>query len=362
MSSRSTPETTGARTIHDIELPLRVVIGVNALNSMPEILRMLGLQSGKVAVMTGPNVFKLYGEVIEAVLRRGGYEPLFYIVSDASLATAEKLVGEVLIDKPAAVVGFGGGKSIDVAKYVSGKVGVHMISVPTSPSHDGIASPFVSLKGMDRPYSMKAVTPRAIVADIKIVAEAPLRLIRAGAGDIVGKLTAVRDWELAHRIKGEYYGEYAARLARLSAKHVIENASSIGKGSPEGVRILVEALVSSGVAMCIAGSTRPASGSEHLFSHALDIVAPGKALHGEQVALGTIMMMYLHGGNWRRVKRALRELGLPTRASELGLSEDEILRALLLAPKLRPERYTILGESGLTENAARELIRRTGIV
>ncbi|HIQ10558.1 MAG TPA: iron-containing alcohol dehydrogenase, partial [Pyrodictium sp.] len=211
-------------------------------------------------------------------------------------------------------------------------------------------------------HSIKARTPIAIIADIKIIAKAPHRLLVAGAGDLIAKLTAVRDWRLAHRLKGEYYGEYAASLALLSAKHVIKYASIIRHGGEEAARIVVEGLISSGVAMCIAGSTRPASGSEHLFSHALDLLAPKPALHGEQVALGTIMMMYLHGGNWRAVRATMKRLGLPVTAKELGIEDSIIIKALTIAHKIRPERYTILGETGLTWEAAEKLARVTKVI
>ena len=126
--------------------------------------------------------------------------------------------------------------------------------------------------------------------------------------------------------------------------------------------MVVEALISCGYAMCIAGSSRPCSGSEHLFSHALDMVASKPALHGEQVGVGTIMMMYLHGGDWKRVKEALQALGAPTTAKELGVSDDAVIEALTIAHKIRPDRYTILGDKGLTREAAERLAVNTGVI
>ena len=128
------------------------------------------------------------------------------------------------------------------------------------------------------------------------------------------------------------------------------------------MRILVEALISSSVAMCIAGSTRPASGSEHLFSHALDMVAPKPALHGEQVGVGAIMMSYLHGRNWRAIRDVLRRAGAPTNARELGIEDKYIVEALTIAHKIRPERYTILGDRGLSWEAAERLVRVTEVI
>ncbi len=346
--------------LHHIMLPQHVIVGNGAIKSLSSVVTDVK-EHPTVAIIAGPNVWKKYSDAfLESLGRVREYS--VFTARTPSRDFAEKLAAEVAEYRPDVVIGFGGGKSIDLAKYVAYKTGKVMISVPTSPSHDGIVSPFVSLKGLNRPYSIRVRTPYAIIADIDIIADAPKRLVRAGAGDLIAKLTAVRDWKLAHRLKGEYYGEYAAKLALLSARHIIEYAGEIGRGSKEAIRILVEGLVSSGVAMCIAGSTRPASGSEHLFSHALDVLYPGRALHGEQVALGTIMMMYLHGGDWRRVKSTVEKIGIPVRAKDYGIPDHIIIEALTIAHKIRPERYTILGETGLTRKAAEQLARITGVI
>ncbi len=347
--------------LHEIDLPQFIVIGDSVLGEVARILMRLGASS-PIAVISGPNVWPRYGSIMQESLEENDIEMHLFTAREASIDYAENLFQEVRDLAPHAVIGFGGGKSIDLAKYVAHKLGRPMLSVPTSASHDGIASPFTSLKGVNKPFSFRTVTPTAIIADISIISKAPIRLLRAGSGDLIAKLTAVRDWKLAHKLKGEYYGEYAAKLALLSARHVINYAPLIRIGNHEAVRIVVEGLISSGVAMCIAGSTRPASGSEHLFAHAVEIISPGKALHGELVGLGTIMMMYLHGGRWKKIRTTLRKIGLPTTADEIGLSREEVIEALLLAHKIRPERYTILGETGLTREAAERLAIVTGIL
>ncbi len=182
---------------------------------------------------------------------------------------------------------------------------------------------------------------------------------------MISNLTAVKDWRLAHRIKGgEYYSEYAASLSLMSAKMVIKNADIIRLGNEESVRKVVKGLISSGVAMSIAGSSRPASGAEHLFSHALDAIAPPKpALHGEQVGVGTIIMAYLHGLKWERIRETLKRVGgAPTNAYELGIEPDIIVEALTIAHTIRPERYTILGRDGLTREAAENAAKITGVI
>jgi glycerol-1-phosphate dehydrogenase [NAD(P)+] len=202
----------------------------------------------------------------------------------------------------------------------------------------------------------------AIVADTSIIIQSDYRFTASGCGDVVAKFTAVRDWELAHKVKNEYYGEYAASLALMSATLVMKNADAIKPGIEEGLRVVLEALISCGVAMSIAGSSRPCSGSEHLFSHALDLVAPNTAMHGEQCGVGTIMMAYLYEADWKGIKATLQKTGAPTTAEELGVEPESVVEALVRAGTIRPERYTILEEKRLNHNSAEKLAKATGVI
>ncbi len=347
--------------VHYIELPKKVIVGRGVLKLLKDVIKELaGVE--KVLVVTGPKVGGLVGTEVESDLSSAGFQVEVVKVRDSRIDTALEVLDFAKGFKPGILVGLGGGKSIDIAKYVASELKVDFVSVPTAASHDGVASPFVSLRGAGRVTSVKARPPLAIVADVEVISKAPRRLLLAGAGDLIGKFTAVLDWRLAHRLKGEYYGEYAASLSLLSAKHVLNFTNIISSGGLEAVRIVMEGLISASTAMCIARSTRPASGSEHLFSHALDLVANYPALHGEQVAVGTVMMAYLHGRKWWRIKSKLSKLGLPTTAKELGVRDVDVIKALTIAHKIRPERYTILGESGLTWEAAEKLARETGVI
>ena len=178
----------------------------------------------------------------------------------------------------------------------------------------------------------------------------------------MAKITAVSDWKLSRDETGEYYGDYASSLARLSAEIVLSKSELIGKGSRESVRTVVEALISAGVAAGIAGSSRPCSGSEHLFSHALEAIAPSVGLHGEKCGLGTIMMMNLHGLDWRKARQALVNMRSPTAAKEIGLSSKQVVEALVNSSRMRPERYTILHKLKLDADAALKIAKETHVV
>jgi len=142
---------------------------------------------------------------------------------------------------------------------------------------------------------------------------------------------------------------------------LVEEAPELVAGnSEEGVRLVVKALISSGVAMSIAGSSRPASGGEHKFSHWLDANAGSPALHGEQCGVGSIVTMQLHGGDWECIRDILAAAGAPTTAEQLGLDDALVLEALREAHTIRPQRYTILDRDPpeTIERAARE----TGVI
>lgn len=352
----------GLDAAHVIDMPKKVVVGGGVLSKAGHYFLEVYGPGKKILVVTGSRVYRLVYPRLKASLEEAGFRVEYVIVADASVDTAERVASIAREDESVAIVGLGGGRSIDIAKYAAMAAGKSFASLPTVASHDGITSPFASLKGFGKPISRRAKPPDIILIDVDVVASAPRRYNMAGFGDLIGKFTSVRDWKLAHKLKGEYYGEYAASLALLSAKHVSMYYREIALGTREGLRVLLEALVSSGVAMGIAGSTRPASGSEHLFAHALTMISNKPLLHGEVVGVGTIMMAYLHEMKWQRIRALLKAVGLPTSAEELGVTDDEIIEALVLAAKIRPERYTILGERGLTREAAELLARKTRVI
>ena len=341
---------------HLMELPTKVLIGDGVISKLGEFLKDSAGRR-KVVISSGSNVTSKVRRAVDSAL---GKEPAWVEVKAADMGNVEAVMAAA--SGSGCIVGVGGGKSVDVGKLAAFKLHLPFYSVPTSASHDGIASPFASLKGMDRPYSIMAKPPVGILADIDVIADAPRRLLASGCGDLVSKLTAVKDWQLAHRVTGEYYGSYSASLALMSAEVVIERSKTIGKFGKDAVRDLVEALISAGVAAGIAGSSRPCSGSEHLFSHYLDMVAPEAGLHGEKCGIGTIMMAKLHGAEWRKVRSALNHVGAPVRASQIGVDESKVIESLVKASSIRPDRYTILSRKRLTQKSAASLATSTGVI
>ena len=344
-----------------MQLPREVIVGNETLELVWDTCKKLGFSESALAV-TGPRTRSIAGQKIIDLLDDARMNVDQIIVNSSTIKDVESVEERIRELKPQVVLGVGGGTKIDVAKLSSAHQNIPFISIPTAASHDGIASPFVSVKGLNKPYSEVAQAPMAIIADTSIITQAPHRFTASGCGDAISKFTAVRDWKLANSVKNEYYGEYAASLALMSAKLVAKNAGIMERRIEEGVRVLLEALISCGVAMSIAGSSRPCSGSEHLFSHALDVIASKPGLHGEQCGVGTIMMAYLYKMNWKRIKETLRKVGAPITAAELGIEPKYIVQALVRARAIRPERYTILEEKRLDYDSAEKIAKATGVI
>jgi len=343
-----------------MEFPRAVVVGKGVIKDLGMFLSRLKMPK-RVLIISDELIKKMYGEKVENALSSEKIEYFWKIVKIADFATVKEVEKKIIELDVDLVIGMGGGTCIDIAKLSAQSYKKSFISVPTNAAHDGIASPFASIKDSGKPYSIVSSAPLGVLADIDIISSAPERYVKSGCGDLLAKLTAVKDWQLGRDEKGEYYGEYAANLALLSAQVILKNSEQIGKNVVKSVRDVVEALISAGVAAGIAGSSRPCSGSEHLFSHALDVIAPNKGLHGEKCGIGTIIISKLYNMNWQEIKEALTRIGAPTKLSSIGVTKEEAVEALLLAPNLR-ERYTILHKNRLSKSEAKDLLDITGVV
>lgn len=254
-----------------------------------------------------------------------------------------------------AVVGLGGGKIIDVAKYAAARVGLPMVAVATNLSHDGLCSPVSTLDNDNGRGSYGVPTPIAMVIDLDVVREAPARFVRSGIGDAISNISAIADWELSHKVTGEAVDGLAAAMARTAGEAVLRHPGTIG--DDEFLTVLAEGLVLSGIAMSISGDTRPSSGACHEISHAFDLLFPKRAAsHGEQCGLGAAFAMHLRGAFEQSglFAEVLRRHGLPVLPAEIGFSVDEFVQAVEYAPQTRPGRFTILEHLNLSADQIKD--------
>ena len=266
------------------------------------------------------------------------------IEATVSLAVAEasfEAATECLAGMPAnveAIVGMGGGRALDVAKYVAFLANVPFFAVPTSLSNDGFCSPQSSFTVRSKRRSLHARLPHGVIVDTQVCLQAPRELWLSGVGDLVSKITAVQDWKLAFHARGEPVNDLAALLSDSTVYQFMAQPDH----NPHGVRMLGTALMLNGIAMEIAGSSRPASGSEHLISHALDRIARQPRL---------VAIVQQHEAD--RILRLLDQVGFWQYVHENPFDRDEWLQAIELAAQLRPERYTIVSRSDVQQQLRR---------
>ncbi|MFE7133582.1 iron-containing alcohol dehydrogenase family protein [Streptomyces sp. NPDC057638] len=279
----------------------------------------------------------------------------WYPVDDGTLDSAVRLADAIRGKHYDAVVGLGGGKIIDVAKYASARVGLPMVAVATNLAHDGLCSPVATLDNDNGRGSYGVPTPIAVVIDLGVVRDAPLRYVRSGIGDAISNISCVADWELSHRVTGESIDGLAAAMARQAGEAVLRHPGTLGDDA--FLTVLAEGLVLTGIAMSVAGDSRPASGACHEINHAFDLLYPGRsALHGEQVGLGAAFAMHLRGEREQAglFSETLRRHGLPVLPEEIGFSVAEFIAAVEYAPQTRPGRFTILEHLDLTTDQIRD--------
>lgn len=337
-----------------LNAPLWIDVRRGAVERLGDLLadhRISG--GGHVAVAVGPGL----GErIARLVMPKLGNAALF-TVPGCTLDAAVDLAKEVRAGSYDAVVGIGGGKTIDVAKYAASMAGIPMVSVATNLSHDGICSPVSSLEHDSGKGSFGVSMPLAVVVDLDYVRDAPAPMVRAGVGDVVSNLSAVDDWSLASRVLGEPVDGMAVTFARSAAEAVLHRPDTVS--SDAFLTVLAESLVLSGMAMAAAGSSRPCSGGDHEILHAIDQLFPGTSNHGELAGIGALFCSFLRGDEERLAafSACLAQHGLPRLPGEVGLTEEQFGTAVRHAPATRPGRYTILEHLDLDEAAVHDRVR-----
>lgn len=326
-----------------------------------EVISRFG-KSACAVIVTDNLVKKMFAEDISRGLGEEEILNKVILVSDNSLSEVEKVEKESSeCEGDVVIVGVGGGKALDVAKMAAARMKKPFVSVPTLISHDGICSPIAVLKdGAGKSQSLVARMPHGLIGDLEVIAASPVRTRRAGVGDLVANLSALSDWRLACECGKEEMDDFAYLLSNTAALSVVKSESK-DLEDRQFLREVLNGLILSGIAMEIAGNSRPCSGGEHEFSHALDVIGTS-ALHGEQVAVGTILCSYLRGEDWQLYKKVFDLVGLPVNASGLAISSETAVRALVEAPKTRPDRYTILEHVGIDEKTARGAAEATGVI
>lgn len=335
-----------------IESPLSVDIRHGAVDRLAELLADGRISSGgRVAIAVGPGLGDELVDILGPQLR----EADMFRVEDGSVDRARELAASVRESFYDAIVGIGGGRTIDVAKYAASLAGVPMVTVATSLAHDGLASPVASLEHNGRKGSYGVHIPIAVIVDLDYVIRSPARWQRAGVGEALSNLSALQDWWLAHEQRGSAVDGLATAFARCGAEAVLYHRDSVD--SDAFLAVLAEALVLSGLAMSVAGTSQPCSGACHEISHAVDARYATGGRHGEQVAVGALFASYLRDdGSATRLDESLRRHAVPRLPADIGLSTEQFCDVVAAAPSTRPDRYTVLEHLGMSDEQIRKRV------
>ena len=332
--------------------PLVVDIRAGALNDLGTILADQRISaSGRLAVAVSAGSGAALRERLAPQLPGVDWFPLSRGTLDAAVDLADRMRS----GSYDAVVGLGGGKIIDAAKYAAARVGLPVVAVATNLAHDGLCSPVSTLDNDAGRGSYGVPSPIGLIVDLDVIREAPGRFVAAGIGDIVSNISACADWELSKRVTGEQVDGLAVAMARSAGELMLRHPGTIADDTL--LVALAESLVLSGIAMNIAGSTRPSSGACHEINHAIDILYPTRsAQHGEQCGLGAAFATYLRGETdlSGQMAAVLTRHGLPVTAAQIGFSDEEFVAAVHYAPQTRPGRFTILEHLDLDPTAIRD--------
>lgn len=319
--------------------PVAIEVRAGAVSALTPLLADGRISTGgRVAVAVGPGQGDEIAETLGRTIPSSSVVP----ISGGNLEGALELIAYLRNGWYDAVVGIGGGKTLDAAKYAASMSGLPFVAVATTLSNDGLASPVASLESQGRKGSYGVHIPIAVFVDLDYVRDAPPRHTRSGIGDVVSNISAIADWQLASSATGEAVDGLAVAFARNATEALIRRTDDIDDDA--FLSTLAESLIVSGIAMSVAGTSRPCSGACHEISHALDASHGSPGLHGEQVALGALFSSWLRGDTAlvAAIDACLTRYGLPRVPADLDIGVDEFVAAVVEAPDTRPDRYTVL--------------------
>lgn len=353
-------------------------VGSGVIQELPGILRDLG--ASHIFLVTDNYTYEAAGRQVEQLLDQAGlayHKRVFQ--TETPLVPNEYALGSVLAamtSQDDMLLAVGSGTLNDVTKYVSARTGIPYVIAATAPSMDGYASTVAPTILDGFKTTLPAVYPAAIVADVDILKDAPMPMLTAGFGDIIGKFTSLADWRLSHQLNGEYYCPEVAGVIEAAVETCAANAKALAQRGPQAIQAVTEALILSGLAMGMVGVSRPASGAEHQMAHywEMDALRRGEEhpLHGNAVGVGTVLAAslyemaaeYLPQGfaapDKGQILACLQAAGSCADPKELGIRRELCLESLLHAMELR-DRFTVqklLEQKGKLSLCAQELVAR----
>ncbi|OOM13757.1 glycerol-1-phosphate dehydrogenase [Clostridium saccharobutylicum] len=326
-------------SIHRIAIPSILEVGKGNINNVGNLIKKSNFK--KVLICFGEGIKELFGDSIENSLKEAVIEiSKTEIIKDINFEEISIKAFEISNDVEA-LIGVGGGKAIDAVKYMSFLKKLPFISIPTSTSNDGFSSPGASLLVSGRRMSLPAKTPHGIIIDIDVIKGAPEKFIFSGVGDLISNITALHDWNFEEEHGKTIIDDFAKMISKKSVNSFVRTEFKTIK-EDLFLKELVDSLTLNGISMEIAGDSSPASGSEHLISHALDKFLERPELHGIQVGIATYIMSKVQNHRVERITKILRETGFFEYVKTLKMRKEDFKKAIDIAPSIKPNRYTYI--------------------
>lgn len=322
-----------------IAIPTLLKVEPGALDQLGSYFREGHIQ--KVVIFFGNGLIDMFGSRVMKSLSDANIEVLEYQELDSVKLEDITSLAFTLPVKTQAVIGIGGGKVIDAAKYMGFLRKLPFISIPTSASSDGFSSASASLLIEDRRNSVPAKMAYGIIADTEVIKSAPDRFLYSGIGDMVSKITSLYDWQYEEDHGYDEVNDFAMMIAKKAVNSFVRTPFETIKDNLF-LKELLDSLAMSGIANEIAGSSAPTSGSEHLISHALDKLLPSPQLHGIQVGIATYLMSVVQDHRYKRIHTILTDTGFFDYVATLNLHMEDYEKAIDLAPDIKPFRHTYL--------------------
>ncbi len=337
--------------MNNFRLPYHLIVQEGIFEHVDEVMAdcVPDIKNKKVIIVTDANLQNLFGDIIMA-LQHDFEKSEVYLVKNNYFEDAVELAKYACMNNINVIIGFGGGTVLDLAKYAAFVSKAMYLCLPTTLSNDSLASPVAVLgtEGKAR-KTFKCTIPDAIIVDVNVITGAPERQLLAGIGDTISKYTALNDWKLAHTVGNSKVDDFAYMISKM-AFNTICFSDNMELKSKDFIKLLTQALVMGGLAMEIAGDSRPASGSEHLFCHALEenFSEQVNVTHGIAVAMGSYGACIFQNRNIGKITKLLKQYKLPVKPSSWGITEELFVEAWQQAAASRPDRYTILNETDLS--------------
>ena len=343
-------------SVHDMS------IRKGAIEDLPKMAE--PFKDGKILVVFDNHTYKVAGKRAVELLKENGFnvKELLFDTGDDILIPDEKTLGRIVQEQDldtSLMVAVGSGVINDSVKFVTSRYGLPYIIVATAPSMDGYVADGAPIFSQGYKYSPVAHLTYGLVGDTDILKTAPQDLIQAGYGDVVGKITAIADWDLAVKANNDYRCDTCVTLVNRALDKCFAKAEGLKDRDPESLGALLEALTLTGVAMALVNISRPASGAEHMLSHfwEMDYIARGlnPNHHGIQVGVATPIIArffeeladILPEGtgalcpSHEEIEALLAKGGAPVSPKDIGISKELFHDSLLKGYTVRP-RYSIM--------------------